>query len=171
MSRPDVDTTLIKNFHVSDIEKYGDYDSVRDFVAKADDSAHIHSYYHVRESMRLDYSYFDGIRKEIVAPYPEHGNSYGYMVFNGEDPEKLSPDQLEIPYGKSIKYPFNGWMESEWSWTGNGFTSASNNEVIPEWNFSGTAYFDKGAELHKVVDGEDTVIGIFDGEDFIEFTK
>ncbi|MEK3980642.1 hypothetical protein MKY37_16570 [Psychrobacillus sp. FSL K6-2836] len=57
--RPDNKTTLIKNIHVKDIQKYldGEYRTVKGFLAKAEDSSHIHDYSHVRESMRLDYSY------------------------------------------------------------------------------------------------------------------
>ena len=53
--RPDSKTTLIKNIPVNDLQNYlnGKYDTVKGFIAKADDSAHIHDYSHVRESMRL----------------------------------------------------------------------------------------------------------------------
>ena len=55
---PDKNTTFIKNLPVNDIQKYlnGDYTSIKGFVAKVEDSSHIHNYAHVRESLRLDYS-------------------------------------------------------------------------------------------------------------------
>ena len=91
--RPDNKTTLIKNINANDIQKYldGEYSSVKGFVAKAEDSSHIHDYSHVRESMRLDYSYYDEYNGKVVKPYPEDGNSYGYIEFKVKKPELLTP--------------------------------------------------------------------------------
>jgi hypothetical protein len=166
--RPDKNTTLIKNFHERDIQKYldGDYTSVKGFVAKAEDSSHIHNYSHVRESMRLDYSYYDEYDKKVVIPYPEDGNSYGYIEFKVKNPEMLSPELLEIPYGHNMEKPYNGWEYNEWPWTGNGFTASRNGEVIPEWTLNKFIDLREGAKLHRVVDGEDEVIAIFNGKVF-----
>ncbi|RIJ63575.1 hypothetical protein [Rummeliibacillus sp. POC4] len=166
--RPDSKTPLIKNIHANDIQKYldGKYTTVRGFIAKAEDSAHIHDYNHVRESMRLDYSYYDDFKEQIVRPYPEDGNAYGYIEFKAKNTESLSPEILEIPYGVSMNHPFSGWKYNEWPWTGNGFTSSRNGEVIPEWTANKEIIIKKGAKLHRVIDGRDEVIAIFDGETF-----
>lgn len=42
-------------------------------------------------------------------------------------------------------------------------------QIIPEWSLSGEYVKPKkGAELHKVVNGKDTVVAIFDGKHFVE---
>ncbi|WP_299091286.1 T7SS effector LXG polymorphic toxin [uncultured Metabacillus sp.] len=168
--RPDKNTSLIKNFHEKDIQKYldGDYTSVKGFVAKAEDSSHIHEYSHVRESMRLDYSYYDDYNDRVVTPYPEDGNSYGYIEFKAKDPEMLSSEHLEIPYGHNMEKAYSGWEYNEWPWTGNGFTASRNGEVIPEWTLKNFIDLREGAKLHRVVDGKDEVIAIFNGKVFIE---
>lgn len=45
----------------------------------------------------------------------------------------------------------------------NGFTGARNREILPEWKVTNKngVNLRQGAELHKVVDGVDTLIGIF----------
>ena len=48
-------------------------------------------------------------------------------------------------------------------------TGARNGQIIPEWSLSGEYVKPKkGAELHKVVNGKDTVVAIFDGKHFVE---
>ena len=48
-------------------------------------------------------------------------------------------------------------------------TGARNWQIIPEWSLSGEYVKPKkGAELHKVVNGKDTVVAIFDGKHFVE---
>jgi hypothetical protein len=168
VSRPGKNTTLIKNLPEKDIQKYldGDYTSIKGFVAKAVDSSHIHEYSHVRESMRLDYSYYDDYAEVVVKPYPEDGYRYGYIEFKAKNPDMLSPENLEIPYGHTMNKPYSGWEYNEWPWTGNGFTSSRNDEVIPEWTLNKFIDLREGAKLHKVVDGKDEVIAIFDGKMF-----
>lgn len=66
-----------------------------------------------------------------------------------------------------------GWQRrkpiQETPCTLNGFTGARNGQIIPEWSLSGEYVKPKkGAELHKVVNGKDTVVAIFDGKHFVE---
>lgn len=166
--RPDKNTILIKNFPEKDIKKYleGEYTSVKGFIAKAEDSSHIHDYFHVRESMRLDYSYYDDYTEKVVKPYPENGDSYGYIEFKAKNPGMLSSEHLEIPYGHKMEKPYSGWEYNEWPWTGNGFTASRNDEVIPEWTLNKFIDLREGAKLHKVVNGKDEVIAIFNGKVF-----
>lgn len=62
------------------------------------------------------------------------------------------------------------WNKYRWSSLYiNGFTGARNGQIIPEWSLSGEYVKPKkGAELHKVVNGKDTVVAIFDGKHFVE---
>ena len=99
------------------------------------------------ESSRLDYVTGDGVRS-----YPEGGDTYGYIKFKTEEIDKIS-----IPYGKD-GLPC----------TLNGFTAARNGEVVPEWTLDARITPNEGAELHKVVNGKDTVVAIFDGEHFVK---
>lgn len=167
--RPDNNSTFIKNLPESDIQKYlnGEYTAIKGFVATAQDSSHIHEYSHVRESLRLDYSYYDSYSDKVVAPYPESGSSYGYIEFKVSNPEMVLSDHLEIPYGHSMDKPYSGWEYNEWPWTGNGFTSSRNNEVVPEWTFNKFIDLREGSKLHKVINGEDQVIAVFNGKMFI----
>lgn len=55
--------------------------------------------------------------------------------------------------------------------TRNGFTGARNGEVIPEWTVDGNLEPIEGAELHRVIDSEDSIVAIFDGEHFREVKK
>jgi predicted ribonuclease toxin of YeeF-YezG toxin-antitoxin module len=166
--RPNENTILIKGFQEKDIQKYldGDYYSIKGFVSKAEDSSHIHDYSHVRESLRLDYSYYNENNDKVVVPYSEGKNRYGYIEFKPDDIEMLSTHHLEIPYGNNIKEPYSRWKYNEWPWTGNGFTASRNGEVIPEWYLNDFTELQVGAKLHRVVNGKDKVIAIFDGEIF-----
>ncbi len=106
-------------------------------------------------------------KEKVVKPYPEDGNSYGYIEFKVKNPELLSPENLEIPYGHNMKKPYSGWESNEWPLTGNGFTASRNGDVIPEWTSKKFIELEVGAKLHRVVDGKDEVIGIFNGKEFI----
>ncbi len=96
----------------------------------------------------------DGVR-----PYPEGGDTYGYIKFKTH-----KTDKIEIPYGEA----FGGTNLDGPPCTLNGFTGARNGEIIPEWELCARIKPNKGAELHKVVNGKDIVVAIFDGEHFIE---
>ena len=74
-------------------------------------------------------------------------------------------DRIGIPYGTE----FGGGNTDPATCTRNGFTGARNGQIIPEWSLSGEYVKPKkGAELHKVVNGKDTVVAIFDGKHFVE---
>ena len=128
------------------------YSEIGGYIAKYDDVSHITGYDNVVESSRLDYVTETGIR-----PYPEGGDAYGYIKFTTED-----VDRIEIPYGKV----FGGKNTDTLPCTLNGFTGARNGEIIPEWTASKRLTPDYGSELHKVVNGTDSIIGVFDGEHF-----
>ena len=156
----DSNTVIQKTIPFEDIGKYiGDdgYSTIRGYIARYDDVSHIHGYDNVVESSRLDYTINSDIR-----PYPEGGNAYGYIKFMTDD-----VDRIGIPYGTE----FGGGNTDPAPCTRNGFTGARNGEVIPEWTVDGNLEPIEGAELHRVIDSEDSILAIFDGEHFREVKK
>jgi hypothetical protein len=160
----DTNTFIQKTIPEGDIEGYlsSGWNQIGGYVAKYDDVAHIKNYddvAHIKnyddvvESSRLDYVTADGNR-----PYPEGGNTYGYIKFTTSQTNRIS-----IPYGKV----FGGANTDGAPCMLNGFTGARNGEVIPEWMLNNRLTPDEGSELHKVVDDSDKIIGIFDGTKFV----
>ena len=160
MPKIDSNTVIQKTIPFEDIGKYiGDdgYSTIRGYIARYDDVSHIHGYDNVVESSRLEYTINSDIR-----PYPEGGNAYGYIKFMTDD-----VDRIGIPYGTE----FGGGNTDPAPCTRNGFTGARNGEVIPEWTVDGNLEPIEGAELHRVIDSEDSIVAIFDGEHFREVKK
>jgi hypothetical protein len=151
----DTNTFIQKTIPEGDIEGYlsNGWNQIGGYVAKYDDVSHIKNYDDVVESSRLDYVLKDG-----TMPYPENGNVYGYIKFTPSETNGIS-----IPYGEI----FGGTNTDGAPCTLNGFTGARNGEIIPEWMFDNRVTPDEGSELHKVVDGSDKIIGIFDGTKFV----
>ena len=153
----DANTYIQKTISASDIDKYIGEDgwaAIGGYVARYDDVSHIKGYDNVVESSRLDYVTGDGVR-----PYPEGGDTYGYIKFKTKRTNKI-----EIPYGKV----FGGTNVDGPPCTLNGFTGARNGAIVPEWELSVRVKPNKGAELHKVINEKDTVVAIFDGKHFKE---
>ena len=153
----DANTYIQKTISASDIDKYIGEDgwaAIGGYVARYDDVSHIKGYNNVVESSRLDYVTGDGVR-----PYPEGGDTYGYIKFKTKKTNKI-----EIPYGKV----FGGTNVDGPPCTLNGFTGARNGAIVPEWELSVRVKPNKGAELHKVINEKDTVVAIFDGKHFKE---
>ena len=153
----DANTYIQKTIPASDIDKYIGEDgwaAIGGYVARYDDVSHIKGYNNVVESSRLDYVTGDGVR-----PYPEGGDTYGYIKFKTKRTNKI-----EIPYGKV----FGGTNVDGPPCTLNGFTGARNGAIVPEWELSVRVKPNKGAELHKVINEKDTVVAIFDGKHFKE---
>ena len=151
----DPNTYIQKTIPEGDIDGYmsGGWNQIGGYIAKYDDVSHIKNYNDVVESSRLDYVTADGNR-----PYPEGGNTYGYIKFKTKATDKIS-----IPYGEI----FGGSHTEGLPCTLNGFTGARNGEIVPEWILDNRVTPVNGSELHKVVNGRDTVIGIFNGKKFI----
>lgn len=153
----DANTYIQKTIPASDIDKYigeDGWSTIGGYVARYDDISHIKGYDNVVESSRLDYVTGDGVR-----PYPEGGDTYGYIKFKTKRTNKI-----EIPYGKV----FGGTNVDGPPCTLNGFTGARNGAIVPEWELSVRVKPNKGAELHKVINEKDTVVAIFDGKHFKE---
>jgi len=97
-----------------------------------DDVAHLSRYEEVVESLRLDYTSWNGNR-----PFPDDGNSYGKIIFSSS-----KVDKIDIPYEER----FGGKNTDGLPCTLNGFTASRNNEVIPEWQFNNRYFPEDGAE-------------------------
>ncbi|AME06567.1 T7SS effector LXG polymorphic toxin [Bacillus siamensis] len=153
------DTLLQKTIPIQDVENYlsGKYTEIGGYVAKAEDVANIRMYDDVVESSRLDYAFPDGTR-----PYPEGGDSYAMIRFKTSNPE-----EIEIPYGKQ----FGGSNNDGPPCTQNGFTGARNGKIIPEWVFTRRMKPKAGSELYKVINGQEQLVGIFDGKKFIKLSN
>jgi hypothetical protein len=149
-------TLLQKTIPVGDIENYlsGKYTEIGGYVAKVEDVNNVRMYDDVIETSRLDYTLNDGSR-----PYPVNGNSYGMIRF-----KTTQSDMVEIPYGER----FGGNNSDDPPCTLNGFTAARNGMVVPEWTFNGRYKPKIGAELYHVVNGQETLLAIFDGKKFID---
>jgi hypothetical protein len=146
------DTILQKSIPKDDIEKYfdGTYSKIGGYVAKSEDVIDIRKYEDVIEALRLDYLDRNGNR-----PFPDGGDTYGVIRFKTSE-----ADNIEIPYGSK----FGGNNTDGAPCTQNGFTGSRNGMTIPEWKFNG--YFDPedGAEVFKVINGKEHLIGLFDSD-------
>ncbi|MCR5539605.1 MAG: LXG domain-containing protein [Ruminococcus sp.] len=148
-------TPLQKTLPIGDVDKYlgpDGFGDVRGYVARTDDLGGPVRYSDVVETSRLDYTTNTGAR-----PYPDGGNSYGYISFMTDTPENI-----EIPYGTS----FGGTNTDPPPCTLNGFTGARNTRVVPEWQATSPLQIQNGATLHRVVNGHDVVVGVYNNGHF-----
>lgn len=149
--RPDKNTVLQKTIPEKEINNYlGDngYNKIRGFIVKRVDAQHLTTYDDIVEGLRVDYVDADGNR-----PYPPGGDTFGYIIFQSNDADKIG-----IPYGKK----FGGNATDKWPCTLNGLLAAED-DITPEWvvlNEYGIEVRD-GAELHRVVGEDDRIIGVF----------
>ena len=143
-------TPLQKTIPIGDVDKYlgpDGYKSIRGYVARTDDLNGPVMYSDVVETSRLDYTNGAGVR-----PFPEDGNSYGYISFTADN-----PDVVEIPFGPEL----GGTNTDGYPCTQNAFTGSRNTRVVPEWKTTSPLKIHPGAELHRVVNGVDEIVGIF----------
>ncbi|MBQ5445802.1 MAG: hypothetical protein IIT48_03950 [Lachnospiraceae bacterium] len=159
-SIPGIDSNVIlrKTIPWTQIDNYlrevKPYDTIMGFVAKADDVKMFKTYSEMRDGLALDYSYKEnGIE---IFPYPEGGDSYGYIEF------KVSEDAFfDVPYGNM----YGGEYNLDQPYTGNGFTMSKDFDV-PEYYINKQIH-SKGlkpteGQIHLVVGGEDVVVADFD---------
>lgn len=149
-------TILQKTIPEKDIEKYldGTYSEIGGYVAKAEDVHQIKEYDDFVESLRLDYTDWNGNR-----PFPEGGTTYGIIKYMTDE-----VDSVYVPYGDK----FGGNNKDGPPCTLNGFTASRNERVIPEYKFNGYHAPQHGAELYKVNQGKETLIAVFN-EDYGKF--
>ena len=154
----DNNTYFQKVLSAEEIPKYlgeDGYSTIQGFIAKYEDVSHIKTYDDVVESFRLDYV-VGGKR-----PFPEGGDTYGYIKFKADKLEKI-----DIPFGKKM----GGSNIDPPPCTLNGFTGARNGEIIAEWYIDASNPIKpiNGAELHHVVNGVDSIIATYKNGSFEE---
>lgn len=149
------DTLLQKTIPIADVDKYlsGEFTEIGGYVAKVEDVTNATKYEDVVESLRLDYTSWDGTR-----PYPKDGDSYAMIRF-----KTSKIDEIDIPYGEK----FGGSNTDGPPCTQNGFTGSRNGEIVPEWEFIDRFKPLEGAELFQVINGNETLVAVFDGKKFI----
>ena len=142
-------TILQKTIPGQDIEKYldGTYSEIGGYVAKAEDVHDIKLYDDFVESLRLDYTDWNGKR-----PFPDGGSTYGVIKFKTNE-----VDSIYVPYGKR----FGGTNEDAPPCTLNGFTASRNDRVVPEFRFDNYYPPKHGAELYQVIEGKETLVGTY----------
>ena len=147
LSMPDNMTTMQKVIPNNDISKYldGSYTQVGGYVTKYDDVSNLTKYDDIYESLRLDYP---GTAYKIDAD-----SSLGVIRFKTPNAEKF-----EIPYGVD----FGGTITDAPPFTGNGFTKAMNDNIIPEYKCNSFLDVYDGAELYQIdKNGIETLIAVF----------
>ena len=150
IAMPDNTTKMQKVIPNSDINKYldGSYTQVGGYITKYDDVSTLTKYDDIYESLRLDYP---GTAYKV-----DSDSCLAVIRFKTPDAEKI-----EIPYGVD----FGGTITDAPPFTGNGFTKAMNDKVIPEYKCRGYLNVDDGAELYELdKHGKEFLRAIYDAD-------
>lgn len=157
-------TLLRKVIPYSQVEKYiGDYgwDAIQGCICRNADVKKFVKYDDIIQALRLDYLDNSGNRV-----FPDGFGKYAYILFTTE-----SIDKIETPFCNN----FGGTYDEPFPFTGNGFTSAPNKIVVPEYHTTPNMVLrpNIGAELHIVEEANDVIVAIYDGEHFrkVEINK
>ncbi len=132
---PTSETIMQKVIPSCDIEKYmdGTYTQVGGFVSKAEDVSQLSKYDDIYDSLRLDYP--------NTAYHPNGDDSLAVIKYKTSDVLKI-----EIPYGKDM----GGTLTEVAPFTGNGFTKATNGQIIPEYKCIDYLDVEDGAQLFEI---------------------
>ncbi len=149
-SIPDLNNNSImqKVLPKEDIAKYldGSYNTVGGYVTRAQDVKQLNNYQDVFDSLRLDYK---GTKFK-----PESDNVLGIIRFKTPEASKIKP-----PYCKE----FGGDIKDGPPFTGNGFTSATNGQIIPEYKCGDYLKLTQGSELYELTkDGKEVLKAVYD---------
>ncbi len=149
-SIPDLNNNSImqKVLPKEDIAKYldGSYNTVGGYVTRAQDVKQLNNYQDVFESLRLDYK---GTKFK-----PESDDVLGIIRFKTPEASKIKP-----PYCKE----FGGDIKDGPPFTGNGFTSATNGQIIPEYKCGDYLKLTQGSELYELTkDGKEVLKAVYD---------
>jgi hypothetical protein len=153
---PDANTTMQKVIPASDVSKYidGSYNQVGGYVTRAQDVAQLSNYDDIFNSLRLDYP---GTQYNVGAD-----DALGVIKFKTPDAGKI-----DIPYSKEM----GGTVVGDPPFTGNGFTKATNGQIIPEYITNGRLEIADGAKLYEIgKDGVESLKAIYDKQ-FGSFVK
>jgi len=145
-------TILQKVISVGDIDNYlrdiDPYTTIGGYIAKAEDVKHLSNASDVFDGLRLDYP-GTKFTKDV---------DYALIRFKTDEVSKV-----EIPYSNKISDDPNAKSSISYPLTGNGFTSARDGSLIPEYEASSYMKPQDGAKLYKVVNGNEEIIGVYDG--------
>jgi hypothetical protein len=144
---PDTDTSMQKVIPSSDLAKYmdGTFTQVGGYVTKAEDVSQLSTYDELYDSLRLDYpnSAYQSVTDD----------SLGVIRYNTSEVSKI-----EIPYGTEM----GGKVTEAAPFTGNGFTKATNGQIIPEYKCDGYLEVEDGAQLIEISkDGTETLKAVY----------
>ena len=147
MPTPDTTTLMQKVIPASDIGKYidGSYTQVGGYVTRAEDVVQLNTYDDIYNSLRLDYP------NSVYQPISD--NTVGVIRYTTDEISKIS-----IPYSKEM----GGVISEAPPFTGNGFTKATNGQIIPEFKCDGFLKVSDGAELIEISkDGAETLKAVY----------
>lgn len=145
---PDSNTLMQKVIPASDVQKYldGTYTQIGGFVTRAEDVTQLKTYDDIYNSLRLDYpdTAYDIVSDDTLA----------VIRYNTNETSKI-----QIPYSSEM----GGVTTGADPFTGNGFTKATNGQIIPEYKMSDFARIEDGAQLIEIgKDGKETLKAIYD---------
>lgn len=147
----DADTLMQKVIPAGDIEKYmdGTYTQVKGFMCRAEDVTQLKTYDDIFEGLRLDYP-----KSEYN---PDSDVSLGVIRFKTEEYSKIS-----VPYGIEM----GGVCDDAFPFTGNGFTGATNGQIIPEYISNDFLPVSDGAQLIEIdKDGIEKLKAVYSNDD------
>lgn len=145
---PDSNTLMQKVIPASDVQKYldGTYTQIGGLVTRAEDVTQLKTYDDIYNSLRLDYpdTAYDIVSDDTLA----------VIRYNTNETSKI-----QIPYSSEM----GGVTTGADPFTGNGFTKATNGQIIPEYKMSDFARIEDGAQLIEIgKDGKETLKAIYD---------
>lgn len=145
---PDSNTLMQKVIPASDVQKYldGTYTQIGGFMTRAEDVTQLKTYDDIYNSLRLDYpdTAYDIVSDDTLA----------VIRYNTNETSKI-----QIPYSSEM----GGVTTGADPFTGNGFTKATNGQIIPEYKMSDFARIEDGAQLIEIgKDGKETLKAIYD---------
>lgn len=148
---PDPKTVMQKVIPAQDIKKYldGTYTQVGGYVTRAEDVSQLGTYDDIYNSLRLDYP--------NSAYKPATDSSLGIIKYTTDEATKIS-----IPYSSEM----GGSIVNPDPFTGNGFTKATNGQIIPEFVSNEYLYIADGSQLIEVTkDGTQILKAIYSAAD------
>lgn len=105
---------------------------------------------------------FDSSRLDYEGTLFNRNGDHAYIDFTSND-----IDNIKTPYGPD----FGGTENSKWPFTGSGFTAGENGTIIPEWKtLDGGLKPNIGSTIHEVIDGNDTIVAIYDFDPISKMT-
>lgn len=151
----DSETIIQKVLTLDGVDNYlsGKYNMVGGYIAKAAEVKGFSSYDEMIEALRLDYLDGSGARA-----FPDGGEGYAVIRYTTEN-----TDNIDIPYGEV----FGGSNVDGYPCTQNGFTGSRNGKTISEW-YSGYNEPMDGAELITIIEGKETLVGIYQDGRFVK---